>query len=176
MATSLDDDVDIESDYESSEYEKEDDEKEDEDDEFSDSDVEKSLDMTSELADKSSLKFKSPETVPSINVQDTVQQSNKISLIKKRYTRRMSLFELTGILAESINLLQRGRLPLVEGLSGSTLQKNLLQVAIQEIRDKTCPVIIKKNGEYLSVNDFDESALEHHLTFITKIWKQQNRY
>lgn len=104
------------------------------------------------------------------------QISERIAELKRRYTRRMSLFELTGIISESYNLLQRGRMPLVHNLSDETFTRNLLHVLVQEIEEGTCPVVIQKNGKLLSVKDFDPSALRYHLDYITAIWKQQRRY
>ncbi|QHR82636.1 DNA-dependent RNA polymerase subunit RPO19 [Brazilian porcupinepox virus 1] len=102
--------------------------------------------------------------------------SNSILLIKKRYTRRISLFEITGILAESYNLLQRGRLPLINDLSDETMKQNILHILIKEINEGTCPIIIEKNGELLSVSDFDKIGLSRHINYIINIWKKQNRY
>ncbi|UKB77164.1 major core protein 4b [Lumpy skin disease virus] len=120
----------------------------------------------------------------SINIEDTNQQnitnasliSSKISAIKKRYTRRVSLFEITGIIAESYNLLQRGRMPLVLNLSDDTMKQKILHIVIEEIKEGTCPIIIEKNGELLSVTDFDKKGLYNHLDYIINIWKKQNRF
>ncbi|AOP31602.1 RNA polymerase [Skunkpox virus] len=101
---------------------------------------------------------------------------NHISALKRRYTRRISLFEIAGIIAESYNLLQRGRLPLVSTFSDETMKQNMLHVIIQEIEEGSCPIIIEKNGELLSVNDFDKNGLIFHLDYIIKIWKLQQRY
>ncbi|QDJ95097.1 RNA polymerase subunit RPO19 [Hypsugopox virus] len=102
--------------------------------------------------------------------------SAKILALKKRYTRRISLFEITGIIAESYNTLQRGRLPLVQNLSDETLKQKMLHIIIQEIKEGTCPIIIEKNGELLSTNDFDKNGVDIHLDYIINIWKLQNRY
>uniref|UniRef100_A0AAU7E1T3 DNA-directed RNA polymerase 19 kDa subunit n=1 Tax=Rousettus bat poxvirus TaxID=3141933 RepID=A0AAU7E1T3_9POXV len=104
------------------------------------------------------------------------QISARITELKRRYTRRLSLYELTGIIAESFNLLQRGRIPLVSDLSDDTFKRNLLHVLVQEIEEGTCPVIIQKNGALLSVRDFDQDALRYHLDYIVAIWKQQRRF
>ncbi|CCD83276.1 DNA-dependent RNA polymerase subunit rpo19 [Squirrelpox virus] len=104
------------------------------------------------------------------------QVSARVEALKRRYTRRISLFELTGILAESYNLLQRGRIPLVQDLSDETLRQRLLHVVVREIEEGTCPIVVEKNGEMLSVRDFDQAGLRHHLDFVIKIWKQQHRY
>ncbi|QGN68103.1 DNA-dependent RNA polymerase 19 kD subunit [Equine molluscum contagiosum-like virus] len=104
------------------------------------------------------------------------QISERIADIKRRYTRRISLFELTGILCESFNLLQRGRLPLVSDLSDETFREQILHVVVREIEEGTCPVVIQKNGELLSVNDFDPTGLRYHLDYVIDIWKQQRRY
>lgn len=104
------------------------------------------------------------------------QASSRITELKRRYTRRMSLYELTGIICESYNLLQRGRLPLVHDLSDETFERNLLHVLVQEIEEGTCPVVIQKNGKLLSVSDFDQDALKYHLDYIVAIWKQQRRF
>nr|WQH58040.1 MAG: MC108R [Molluscum contagiosum virus] len=104
------------------------------------------------------------------------QISERITDIKRRYTRRISLFEITGILCESFNLLQRGRLPLVSDLSDETFREEILHVVVREIEEGTCPVVIQKNGELLSVTDFDATGLRYHLDYIISIWKQQHRY
>ncbi|QQG31583.1 RNA polymerase subunit RPO19 [Swinepox virus] len=117
----------------------------------------------------------------STNVEDIQENikniSTKISAIKRRYTRRISLFEVVGIIAESYNLLQRGRLPLILDLSDETMMKNnIIRITIKEIKDDTCPIIIEKNGELLSTSDFDRNGLMYHLDYIIRIWKKQNRY
>ncbi|QAV40153.1 m94r [Myxoma virus] len=116
----------------------------------------------------------------SSNIEEPIQVNkvtiSKISDIKKRYTRRISLFEVTGIVAESYNLLQRGRLPLLMDLSNDTLDDNILNVVIKEIEEETCPIVIEKNGELLSVTDFDKKGLMMHLKYVTTIWKNQGRY
>ncbi|QHG62655.1 RNA polymerase subunit RPO19 [Cetacean poxvirus 1] len=110
------------------------------------------------------------------SLQTPHQVSFRISNIKKRYTRRISLIEITGIIAESYNLLQRGRLPLVSNLSNDVLKENMLRIIVREIEEGTCPVVIEKNGEILSVKDFDQTGLQYHLNYIINIWKQQKRY
>ncbi|ASK51302.1 RNA polymerase subunit (RPO19) [Eptesipox virus] len=116
----------------------------------------------------------------SIHIEEDIPQykniSAKISALKRRYTRRISLIEITGIIAESFNLLQRGRLPLVQNLSNDTLKQKMLHIIIQEIKEGTCPIIIEKNGELLSINDFDKKGIDTHIEYITNIWKLQNRY
>ncbi|ABJ09017.1 RNA polymerase subunit RPO19 [Nile crocodilepox virus] len=101
--------------------------------------------------------------------------SEKILEIKRNYTRRISLLELTGILAESYNLLQRGRLPLVNDLSEATFRKSLLQIFIQEIEEDNCPVVVCKNGRLMSLKDFDPDGVRYHLDYIKSLWKQQRK-
>ncbi|AEN03695.1 DNA-dependent RNA polymerase subunit rpo19 [Yokapox virus] len=131
----------------------------------------------SDVEPKSSYKI-----IDSVSTQIEESQTNlkqigdSILTAKRRYTRRISLLEITGILAESYNLLQRGRLPLVSEFSDETLKKNMLSIIIKEIEEGTCPIIIEKNGELLSIKDFDSNGLKFHLDYIIKIWKLQNRY
>nr|WGO62722.1 DNA-directed RNA polymerase 19 kDa subunit [Wadden Sea poxvirus] len=114
--------------------------------------------------------------VDDLNYSQLKDVASYISSIKKRYTRRVSLFEITGILAESYNLLQRGRLPLLSNFTELTFNDNILHIVIKEIKEGTCPIIIEKNGELLSINDFDDTGLDYHLNYIINIWKQQHRY
>ncbi|ABI99260.1 RNA polymerase subunit RPO19 [Deerpox virus W-848-83] len=166
-----DDIIDYESEDDMSEYEEEED---DEDNET------KSL----ESSDVISLKQSNYKAELSTNLEEEVPQpgqssknvNSKILAIKKRYTRRISLLEITGIIAESYNLLQRGRLPLISNLSDETMKQKILHIVIQEIEEGTCPIIIEKNGELLSTNDFDKTGLKNHLDYIISIWKNQNRY
>ncbi|ADT91124.1 DNA-dependent RNA polymerase subunit RPO19 [Cotia virus SPAn232] len=135
---------------------------------------ENKIDNTSDLTS-----LKQSNKIESItNIEDNVELTicQNISLIKKRYTRRISLFEITGIIAESYNLLQRGRMPLVSDLSDETLKQNILHVLIKEIEEGVCPIVIEKNGELLSIKDFDNIGLSKHINYIINIWKKQNRY
>ncbi|AWU47139.1 RNA polymerase [Sea otter poxvirus] len=169
MAASLDDDIDI-SEESDSDYE-------DDNILHDDTDIDKSLDAASDiLTDKCSIKVESSDIVDIQSVASPQDCGQRMIDIKRRYTRRMSLIELTGIIAESVNSIQRGRIPLVTNLSSNTARENLLHVVVREIEEGNCPIVVKKNGEYLSTADFDESALHHHLSYITKIWKQQSRY
>ncbi|WZD65946.1 RNA polymerase subunit Rpo19 [Bovine papular stomatitis virus] len=98
----------------------------------------------------------------------------RVEELKARYTRRMSLFELTGIVAESFNLLCRGRLPLVADPADPALD-NELKVVVREIEENVCPIVIEKNGEFLSTQDFDPECLRYHLEYMTDLWKSQGR-
>ncbi|ABQ43571.1 RNA polymerase subunit rpo19 [Tanapox virus] len=156
----------------------EEDDDEDEDNNISDYDDDKeSLESSDILSNKQSdYKIESASINVDEQVSSSKQLSSKIITIKKRYTRRISLFEITGIIAESYNLLQRGRLPLVSNLTDETIKQNMLHVVIDEIKEGTCPIIIEKNGELLSINDFDKIGIKTHLDYIINIWKQQGRY
>nr|WGO01987.1 DNA-dependent RNA polymerase subunit RPO19 [Vaccinia virus]WGO02215.1 DNA-dependent RNA polymerase subunit RPO19 [Vaccinia virus]WGO02444.1 DNA-dependent RNA polymerase subunit RPO19 [Vaccinia virus]WOG35521.1 DNA-dependent RNA polymerase subunit RPO19 [Vaccinia virus]WOG35749.1 DNA-dependent RNA polymerase subunit RPO19 [Vaccinia virus] len=156
-------------DYESDDLtEYEDDEEEEEDGE--------SLE-TSDIDHKSSYKIVESASTHIEDAHSNLKHiGNHISALKRRYTRRISLFEIAGIIAESYNLLQRGRLPLVSEFSDETMKQNMLHVIIQEIEEGFCPIVIEKNGELLSVNDFDKDGLKFHLDYIIKIWKLQKRY
>ncbi|AAR07452.1 96R [Yaba monkey tumor virus] len=151
---------------------------EDDNDNISDYDDDKESPESSDILSHKQSDYKIESA--SINVDEQLssskQLSNKIMAIKKRYTRRISLFEITGIIAESYNLLQRGRLPLISNLTDETVDKNMLHVVISEINEGTCPIIIEKNGELLSINDFDKTGIKSHLDYIINIWKQQGRY
>lgn len=103
------------------------------------------------------------------------QLSERIKTIKQRYTRRISIFEITGILCESFNLLQRGRIPLLNNLSDDTFKDSLIKAMFDEIEQGNCPIVIKKNGELLSLNDFDKKGVEYHLNYIKSIWKTQHK-
>ncbi|AAN02821.1 RNA polymerase subunit [Lumpy skin disease virus] len=156
---------------------------EDASDEFEEEEEEEESLETSDVPSLKQSNYKVGSSI-SINIEDTNQQnitnasiiSSKISAIKKRYTRRISLFEITGIIAESYNLLQRGRMPLVLNLSDDTMKQKILHIVIEEIKEGTCPIIIEKNGELLSVTDFDKKGLYNHLDYIINIWKKQNRF
>ncbi|AXN56182.1 DNA-dependent RNA polymerase subunit rpo19 [Vaccinia virus] len=156
-------------DYESDDLtEYEDDEEEEEDGE--------SLE-TSDIDPKSSYKIVESASTHIEDAHSNLKHiGNHIFALKRRYTRRISLFEIAGIIAESYNLLQRGRLPLVSEFSDETMKQNMLHVIIQEIEEGSCPIVIEKNGELLSVNDFDKDGLKFHLDYIIKIWKLQKRY
>ncbi|QED21239.1 DNA-dependent RNA polymerase subunit RPO19 [Borealpox virus] len=131
---------------------------------------------TSDIDPKSSYKIVDSASTHIEDAHSNLKQGNHISALKRRYTRRISLFEIAGIIAESYNLLQRGRLPLVSEFSNETMKQNMLHVIIQEIEEGSCPIVIEKNGELLSVNDFDKDGLKFHLDYIIKIWKLQKRY
>ncbi|QRI42960.1 RNA polymerase subunit RPO19 [Cheloniid poxvirus 1] len=104
------------------------------------------------------------------------QQSEKTRIIKQRYTRRISLIEMTGILCEDYNSLQRGRIPLLNDLSDETFKKySLVEIMFMEIEQGNCPIVIQKNGELLSLSDFDQKGVMHHLSYIKDIWKVQNK-
>lgn len=47
-------------------------------------------------------------------------------------------------------------MPLVLNLSDDTMKQKILHIVIEEIKEGTCPIIIEKNGELLSVTDFDK--------------------
>ncbi|AOP31813.1 RNA polymerase [Volepox virus] len=144
--------------------------------EYEDDEEEEETLEASDIDPKSSYKIVDSA---STHIEDTHYNKhigNHISALKRRYTRRISLFEIAGIIAESYNLLQRGRLPLVSEFSDKTMKQNMLHVIIQEIKEGSCPIIIEKNGELLSVNDFDKDGLKFHLDYIIKIWKLQQRY
>lgn len=98
----------------------------------------------------------------------------RVEALKARYTRRMSLFELTGIIAESFNLLCRGRLPLVADPADPRLDSEL-RVVLQEIREGACPIVVEKNGEHLAPQDFDRECLEFHLDYVADLWRMQGR-
>ncbi|AKJ93753.1 RNA polymerase (RPO19) [Raccoonpox virus] len=154
-------------DYESEELtEYEDDEEEEESPEASDIDPKSSY----KVVDSASTHIEGAHS----NLNKHI--GNHISALKRRYTRRISLFEIAGIIAESYNLLQRGRLPLLSEFSDETMKQNMLHVIIKEIEEGSCPIIIEKNGELLSVNDFDKNGLKFHLEYIINIWKLQQRY
>ncbi|ATI21041.1 RNA polymerase [Western grey kangaroopox virus] len=104
------------------------------------------------------------------------QFNDRIQEVKRRYTRRVSILEVTGILCESYNLLQRGRIPLLKDLSEETFSRSIIEVMLQEIEEGTCPIVIQKNGELLSISDFDARGVKYHLDYIKAIWRQQKRY
>ncbi|QRY18976.1 ORF-106 [Teiidae poxvirus 1] len=103
------------------------------------------------------------------------QLSERIKLIKHRYTRRISLYEITGILCESYNLLQRGRIPLTDDLTEETFKNSLIDTMFKEIEQGNCPIVIQKNGELLSLNDFDKKGVKYHLEYVKSIWKDQRK-
>ncbi|AST09517.1 RNA polymerase [NY_014 poxvirus] len=156
-------------DYDSEELTEYEDDEEEEELSLENSDVEPK--SSYKIIDSASTQI--DESQPQLNIK---QIGDAILASKRRYTRRISLLEITGILAESYNLLQRGRLPLVSEFSEDTLKKNMLHIIIKEIEEGTCPIIIEKNGELLSVKDFDLDGLKFHLDYIIKIWKLQHRY
>ncbi|AOP31385.1 RNA polymerase [Raccoonpox virus] len=146
--------------------------------EYEDDEEEEESPEASDIDPKSSYKVVDSA---STHIEDAHSNLNKhignhISALKRRYTRRISLFEIAGIIAESYNLLQRGRLPLLSEFSDETMKQNMLHVIIKEIEEGSCPIIIEKNGELLSVNDFDKNGLKFHLEYIINIWKLQQRY
>ncbi|ARE67724.1 SWPV1-215 [Shearwaterpox virus] len=104
------------------------------------------------------------------------QQNEKTRTVKQRYTRRISLIEMTGILCESYNSLQRGRIPLINDISNETFKKySLVEVMFMEIEQGNCPIVIQKNGELLSLSDFDQKGVLYHLSYIKDIWKVQHK-
>ncbi|AUL80572.1 DNA-dependent RNA polymerase subunit rpo19 [Vaccinia virus] len=56
------------------------------------------------------------------------------------------------------------------------MKQNMLHVIIQELEEGSCPIVIEKTGELLSVNDFDKDGLKFHLDYINNIWKLQKPY
>ncbi|WZD65818.1 RNA polymerase subunit Rpo19 [Bovine papular stomatitis virus] len=115
-----------------------------------------------------------PEDAAAVETNARQRVTARVEELKARYTRRMSLFELTGIVAESFNLLCRGRLPLVADPTDPALD-NELKVVVREIEENVCPIVIEKNGEFLSTQDFDPECLRYHLEYMTDLWKSQGR-
>ncbi|AIZ77332.1 putative RNA polymerase subunit RPO19 [Parapoxvirus red deer/HL953] len=160
-----DDDDEIE------EYEEED---EDEDEELPEGAEGTSVsDVTPSATDKL-VASEVPEDAAVVETNLRQRVTARIEALKARYTRRMSLFELTGIVAESFNLLCRGRLPLVADAADPALD-NELKVVVAEIEQGVCPVVIEKNGEFLSTRDFDPECLRFHLEYMVNLWKSQGR-
>ncbi len=163
--TEIDDIVDFESTEENEESEEEYEEE-----------ATETSDVSSSVRPSSDYNVESAATVSSFQSPQLAQTSQRVSAMKRRYTRRISLFEITGIIAESFNLLQRGRLPLVKNISNETFKEKILHIVVREIQEGTCPIVIEKNGELLSINDFDGKGVRYHLDYIINIWKQQNRF
>ncbi|ASC55560.1 RNA polymerase subunit RPO19-like protein [Seal parapoxvirus] len=115
-----------------------------------------------------------PEDAAAVETNLRQRVTARIEDLKLRYTRRMSLFELTGIVAESFNLLCRGRLPLVADSTDSALDSEL-KVVVRELDEGVCPIVVEKNGEFLSPRDFDQECLRFHLDYMTNLWKKQGR-
>ncbi|ADC53852.1 RNA polymerase subunit Rpo19 [Pseudocowpox virus] len=115
-----------------------------------------------------------PEDAVAADTNVRQRVTARVEELKARYTRRMSLFELTGIVAESFNLLCRGRLPLVADAADPALDSEL-KVVVRELEEGVCPIVIEKNGEFLAPGDFDPECLKYHLNYMTDLWKSQGR-
>ncbi|UOX38678.1 DNA-directed RNA polymerase 19 kDa subunit [Finch poxvirus] len=147
-----------------------------------DEDDESLSDINEEASDDCCTAKQSDSRIESLIEEQSVQsphpkqQSERMKTIKQRYTRRISLIEMTGILCESYNSLQRGRIPLLNNLSDETFKKHsLVETMFMEIEQGNCPIVIQKNGELLSLSDFDQKGVMYHLSYIKSIWKVQHK-
>nr|WIK87547.1 RNA polymerase subunit RPO19 [Oriental turtle dovepox virus] len=142
---------------------------------------EDSISDIGEISDDCCTTKQSDSRIESFKFDDTTQSphpkqlSERIKAIKQRYTRRISLFEITGILSESYNLLQRGRIPLLNDLTEETFKDSIINIMFKEIEQGNCPIVIQKNGELLSLTDFDKKGVQYHLDYIKTIWRNQRK-
>ncbi|AYM26022.1 RNA-polymerase subunit RPO19 [Orf virus] len=153
------------------EYEEED---EDEEEESAEGAADSSVSDVALSAAEKLVASEVPDDAAAADTNVRQRVTARVEELKARYTRRMSLFELTGIVAESFNLLCRGRLPLVADAADPALN-NELKVVVRELEEGVCPIVIEKNGEFLSPGDFDPECLRYHLTYMTDLWKSQGR-
>ncbi|ADY76859.1 PP225 [Orf virus] len=153
------------------EYEEED---EDEEEESAEGAADSSVSDVALSAAEKLVASEVPDDAAATDTNVRQRVTARVEELKARYTRRMSLFELTGIVAESFNLLCRGRLPLVADAADPALD-NELKVVVRELEEGVCPIVIEKNGEFLSPGDFDPECLRYHLTYMTDLWKSQGR-
>lgn len=114
-----------------------------------------------------------------IEESDEKEKEIEIDLVKaavESYIKRLGIYEITAILANSISTLDRGRLPLINNLDADYFKNNsVYTVAIHEVEDRKCPISLQKGNYHMTLNDYPDEFINYRIKEIIEVLKYQHK-
>jgi len=99
-----------------------------------------------------------------------------VKLAVESYVKRLGIYEITAILANSISTLDRGRLPLINNLDVYYFKNNsVYTVAIHEVEDRKCPISLQKGNYHMTLNDYPDEFINYRMKEIIEVLKYQHK-